>query len=185
MAIDVTEVFSRHRDRFDDETWERMRNELPPLSFPGLVLSRTPNESRAINSVTTPCVIMSTAGMCTAGRIKHHLRQNLPRKNSTVLFVGYQAHGTLGRQILDGQPEVRIHGATYPVRARIERIYGCSGHADRSGLLHWAEGFRTPPHRAFLTHGEEEAARALAKTLREVYRWEVLIPDYQSVSDLK
>ena len=158
MAIDVTEAFRRHRDRFDEETWQRITEGLPPLDFPGLVLSRSTDESKAINNVKEPCVIMSTSGMCTAGRIKHHLRQNLPRANSTILFVGYQAQGTLGRQIVDGKPEVRIHGVSYPVRARVEQIYGFSGHADRTGLLHWADGFQQPPRRVFLTHGEEDAA---------------------------
>jgi metallo-beta-lactamase family protein len=184
MAIDATEVFRQHRDRFDDETWQRIVAGLPPLDFPGLVLTRTSEESKSINRVTQPCLIMSTAGMCTAGRIKHHLRQNLPRPESTILFVGYQAQGTLGRQILDGKPLVRIHGAEYRVKARIEQLYGCSGHADRSGLLYWAQGFRQPPRRVFLTHGEEAAAEALASSLREQQGWEVLLPHYQSVTDL-
>ena len=101
------------------------------------------------------------------------------------MFVGYQANGTLGRQILDGQQMVRIHGGNYLVRARIERIYGCSGHADRSGLLYWAEGFEQPPKRVFLTHGEEAAAQALGSSLQVARGWNVLIPDYQSVTDLK
>jgi metallo-beta-lactamase family protein len=185
MAIDVTELFRRHRDHFDDETWQHISSGLKPLNFPGLVLSRSTDESKAINRVEEPCLIMSTSGMCTAGRIKHHLRHTLPRENCTVLFVGFQAHGTLGRQILDGRAEVRIHGQNYPVRARIERIYGCSGHSDRTGLLHWAAGFKEPPRRVFLTHGEEEAALPLARTLRETQGWDVLIPHYQSSSDLR
>jgi metallo-beta-lactamase family protein len=185
MAIDVLEVFRRHRDHFDQETWQRITQGIPPLDFPGLVLSRNVDESKAINEANTPCVIMSTSGMCTAGRIKHHLRQNLPRPECTVLFVGYQAHGTLGRQILEGKPYVRIHGRDVAVRAKIQRVYGCSGHADRSGLLHWASHFQQPPRRTFLTHGEEEASMALAHTLRTLHQWDVLIPDYQSVSDLK
>jgi metallo-beta-lactamase family protein len=184
MAIDVTELFRRHRDQFDDETWQRISDGLRPLTFRGLVLARSTDESKAISKVKEPCLIMSTSGMCTAGRIKHHLRHNLPLPNSTILFVGYQAHGTLGRQILDGRTEVRIHGQAYPVRARVERIYGCSGHADRTGLLHWGAGFEQPPRRVFLTHGEEESAMSLALALRETYGWDVLIPHYQSVSDL-
>ncbi len=185
MAIDVTDVFRRHHDRFDEETWERISAGLPPLNFPGLVLSRSTDESKAINRVKEPCVIMSTSGMCTAGRIKHHLRQNLPHDNSTILFVGYQAQGTLGRQILEGKRDVRIHGATYPVRAKVAQIYGFSGHADRTGLLHWAAGFKQSPRRVFLTHGEEDAALSLAQALREAHRWDVLIPHYDSVSDLR
>jgi metallo-beta-lactamase family protein len=185
MAIDVTQVFRQHRDRFDKETWQRITDGLPPLDFPGLVLARGTDESKAINRVNEPCVIMSTSGMCTAGRIKHHLRQNLPRQNSTILFVGYQAHGTLGRQILDRKREVRIHGGMYPVRARVEQIYGFSGHADRSGLLYWAAGFQQPPRRLFLTHGEEQASLALADALRAEHGWDLLVPDYDSTSDLR
>jgi metallo-beta-lactamase family protein len=184
MAVDVTEMFRRHRDQFDDETWDLVRAGTRPLTFPGLVFARATDESKAINRLEEPCVIMSTSGMCTSGRIKHHLRHNLPRANSTVLFVGYQAHGTLGRQILDGRPQVRIHGQMYPVRARVERVYGFSGHADRSGLLHWAAGFESPPRRTFLTHGEEDAAAKLALSLTEQYGWNVLVPHYQSTTDL-
>ncbi len=185
MAIDVLEVFRRHRDRFDDESWQRITDGFPPLSFPGLVLSRTTDESKAINEVDHPCVIMSTSGMCTAGRIKHHLRHNLGRPECTVLFVGFQAQGTLGRQILDRRPEVRIHGKMQPVRAQVKQVYGCSGHADRSGLLHWAASFKQPPRRTFITHGEQDAASALAETLHAQHGWDALIPDYESVSDLK
>jgi len=185
MAIDVTQVFRDHRDRFDDDTWRRIEQGLPPLDFPGLVMSRTADQSRAINDVEGPCVIMSTSGMCTAGRIKHHLKRNLPRPESTVLFVGYQAHGTLGRQILEGKSNVRIHGKPVDVRANVRRIYGCSGHADRSGLLHWSGAFKQAPRRLFLTHGEEQGAMALAHTLRATRGWDVLVPDYQSVSDLR
>lgn len=185
MAIDVTDVFRKHRERFDAETWERINEGIRPLDFPGLVLSRSTDASKAINGVTEPCVIMSTSGMCTAGRIKHHLRRNLPLPQSTILFVGYQANGTLGRQILDGNREVRIHGKKYPVRAKINRVFGCSGHADRSGLLHWSSFFTKGPKRMFLTHGEEQGALALAATLRTTREWDVLVPDYHSVSDLK
>lgn len=185
MAIDVTKVFRKHRDRFDDESWALIERGLPPLDFPGLVLSRTTQDSMAINDVEGPCVIMSTSGMCTAGRIKHHLRHHLPDPKSTVLFVGYQAHGTLGRQILDGRSQVRIHGRMVDVRAGVERIYGASGHADRSGLLHWVGSFRKRPKRLFLTHGEETGAMALANTISATRGWDVLVPDYQSTTDLK
>lgn len=185
MAIDVTQVFRKHRDHFDDDTWARIEGGLPPLDFPGLVLSRTTKDSMAINDVDGPCVIMSTSGMCTAGRIKHHLKRNLPNPKNTILFVGYQANGTLGRQILDRRPEVRIHGKTRQVRANVGRIYGCSGHADRSGLLHWSGNFKQRPKRMFLTHGEENGALALANTLKATRGWDVLVPDYRSCTDLR
>jgi metallo-beta-lactamase family protein len=185
MAADVTNIFQRHRDRFDEDMWKRIQQSVPPLDFPGLVFSRTTEESKAINGDRRPAIILSTAGMCNAGRIKHHLRQNLPNPRSTILFVGFQAQGTLGRQILDGKPEVRIHNRMCPVRAKVDKIYGFSGHADRAGLLHWASGFEKPPRRVFLTHGEESAAESLAAELRAVHQWDVLIPHYASTTDLR
>ena len=184
MAVDVTEVFRRHRDRFDDETWEYITQGAAPLSFPGLHISRTVAQSRAINAKTGPAIVMSTSGMCTAGRIKHHLRLNISRPESTVLFVGYQANGTLGRRILDGNPEVRIHGQQCQVKATVAQIYGFSGHADRKALLRWINHFESPPRRLFLTHGDEEAALSLAARIRKDLNWRVLVPDYESTVDL-
>lgn len=185
MAVDVTQIFKRHRDRFDDETWQYIMQGTQPLQFPGLVMSRTTEQSKAINKRTDPCVIMSTSGMCTAGRIKHHLKHNISRPDSTVLFVGYQAHGTLGRQIMEGKPEVRIHGQSWPVKAKVAQIFGFSGHADRNGLLFWLSHFKQPPRRLFLTHGDEEAAQALQDQIRREKGWNVLIPDYESSTDLR
>ena len=184
MAVDVTQVFRRHRDRFDDETWEAITQGAPPLNFPGLQISRTTAQSKAINAKDEPSIIMSTSGMCTAGRIKHHLRRNISCPESTILFVGYQAHGTLGRRILDGHREVRIHGQNHEVKANIAQIFGFSGHADRAALLHWLSHFEQPPKRLFLTHGDEEAATSLATELRKNHQWRVLVPDYESSVDL-
>ena len=184
MAIDVTEIFKQHRDRFDAETWNRILEGSQPLRFPGLTLSRSREQSMAINRSKQPSIIMSTSGMCTAGRIKHHLKRNITRPESTLLFVGYQAEGTLGRQILNGKPEVRIHGQMWPVKAHVDQIYGFSGHADRSGLLEWISHYKQPPRRLFLTHGDKPAAMSLAKEIRERHGWSVLIPDYASTSDL-
>ena len=178
MAADVTDVFRGHRNVFDAETWNMISSGDPPLVFPGLIMSRTAKESKAINQVKGPAVIMSTSGMCTAGRIKHHLRNHLHDPRSTVLFVGYQSHGTLGRQILDGRDEVRIHGRMVKVKARIAQIYGFSGHADVDGLMRWASHFKHPPRRAFITHGEEDSAMALAKRLQE-HDWVAEVPEYQ------
>jgi metallo-beta-lactamase family protein len=122
--------------------------------------------------------------MCTAGRIKHHLKQNIASERNTILFVGYQAEGTLGRQILDGLPQVRIHGQVWPVRARVAQIYGFSGHADRRGLLAWLSHFQAPPQQLFLTHGDEAAAHSLAEHIQTHKGWRVTVPQYQSVYDL-
>lgn len=185
MAIDVTDVFRRHRDCFDEATWERILDNRPPLQFPGLTMSDSPDQSKSINRHKGPCVIMSTSGMCEAGRIKHHLRQNIHRKEATILFVGFQGRGSLGRRILDGASEVRIHGRDYPVRAEIQRIYGFSAHADRRALLRWAAAFEQRPKTIFLTHGEESSAMALAETLRRQHPGqEVVVPEYGQTVEL-
>jgi metallo-beta-lactamase family protein len=184
MAADVTEVFRRHPECFDLETWQLITSGDSPLSFPGLTMARSVDDSKAINDQKGPVIIASTSGMCTAGRIKFHLRRNITRPESTILFVGYQARGTLGRQILDGNPEVRIHGRHLPVKARVEQIHGFSGHADRSGLLRWLRFFRRPPQRLLLTHGEEEQALGLAEHVRQELGWEVSVPEYQQVVEL-
>ncbi len=184
MAVDVTQVFRDHRDCLDKETWELISSGTAPLKFPGLHMSRSTDESKRINALDEPCVIMSTSGMCTAGRIKHHLKRCISDERSTILFVGYQANGTLGRQIVDGRETVRIHGKERKVRASVRQIHGFSGHADRKGLVKWSSHFETAPKQVFLTHGDEDAAEALAADLRETRNWNVAIPHYQSVHDI-
>ncbi len=183
MAVDVTEIFRQHRDAYDAAIWNLISQGVTPLRFPGLTMSRTTKQSKAINQTRGPAVIMSTSGMCTAGRIKHHLRNHIGDARSTVLFVGFQGEGTLGRHILDGKEEVRIHGKNYEVRAEVARIYGLSGHADRRGLLRWRDGFQQPPRRAFVTHGEEASANALARHLQEK-NWQATVPAYRQVIEL-
>ena len=163
MAYDVTNIFRRFTSWLDDETIRMIEADQPPLQFPGLSLTRTVDESKSINHCKQPCIIMAPAGMCNAGRIKHHLRSNISRPESTVLFVGFQAEGTLGRRLVSGEKEVRIHGRAYSVEARIEQVFGLSGHADRTGLLQWLNHFEQPPRKVFLTHGEEHAALALKR----------------------
>jgi metallo-beta-lactamase family protein len=184
MAVDVTAIYRRHPDAFDQEAFHRICSGDQPFHFPSLQMVRTAEESRAINKLREPAIIMATSGMCTSGRIKHHLRQNLERPESTILFVGYQGQGTLGRQILDRQPEVRIHGRNYRVRAEVAQLYGFSGHADRHGLLRWVRAFEKPPKQLFLTHGEEDAANSLAKAIRDELGWNVRIPEYQESVEL-
>lgn len=184
MAVDVTNVFRQHRDCLDQETWELITSGTAPLRFPGLHMSRSADESKRINRMEGPCVIMSTSGMCTAGRIKHHLKRNISDSRNTILFVGYQAHGTLGRQIVDGRETVRIHGKDRAVKASVRQIYGFSGHADRQGLMDWSSHFAKPPRKTFLTHGDEEAALALATALRTERNWDVDVPHYQSAHDI-
>jgi metallo-beta-lactamase family protein len=184
MAINVTEVFKRHPDCFDSEAWQLITEGQDPFGFPGLVMTRSADESRAINKVKGPAIIMSTSGMCTAGRIKHHLRQNIGRPESTILFVGYQAHGSLGRHIVDGKEEVRIHGRQYAVEAEIVQLSGFSGHADQDGLVRWLSHFEAAPQQVFLTHGDAEAAECLQQRIVGESGWPVKIPEYGEIVDL-
>jgi metallo-beta-lactamase family protein len=146
---------------------------------------RSREESQEVNAYGGPCIIMSTSGMCTAGRIKHHLAQRIARPETTVLFVGYQARGTLGRQILDGNHQVRIHGRSLLVRSRIAQLQGISGHADREGLMKWLGTFQTPPRHVFIAHGEEEVSVSFAKHVRETLHYDATVPEYQQVVELK
>lgn len=183
MAVDVTYIFRRFRNYFDDETTRQILAGQQPLEFEGLEFSRSVEQSKAINRSTSPSIILSTSGMCTAGRIKHHLKRHIGDKRATILFVGYQAHGTLGRHILSGNEEVRIHGKQFNVNAEVARLYGFSGHADRSGLLHWINHLKQPPRQTFLTHGDMDAAAALQKTLVD-QNWNTTIPEYEQVVEL-
>lgn len=184
MAVDVTDLFRRYRHYLDAETRRLFDDGEPPLKFPGLRFTRTARKSKQIANVRGPKIIMATSGMCTAGRIKHHLRRHLGDPKSTILFVGYQSHGTLGRIIQSGRSPVRIHGKSYDVRARIDRIDGFSAHGDRDDLLRWLRGFREPPEQVFLTHGEEHAALSLAKAIDRRLAGKVIVPEYRQVVDL-
>jgi metallo-beta-lactamase family protein len=185
MAAQVNDVFRRHRECFDAEAERMVAARGSLLKFPSLRVVRTVEESMAINTLKGPAVIMSTSGMCTAGRIKHHLAHHIGDPACTILFVGYQAEGTLGRQILDGNPEVRIHGINRLVRAEVRQIQGISGHADRDGLLKWLGYFQQPPRRLFITHGEPQASLSLADTVRRQMGWKVSVPEYRETVQLE
>ena len=149
---------------FDEEAMELVRKGINPITFPGLNLSITSDESKAINFDMTPKVILSASGMCEAGRIRHHLKHNLWRPESTILFVGYQAVGTLGRAIIDGTKEVKLFGETVEIRADIRQLAGISGHADRNGLLEWIKAVKNPK-KVFVVHGEDSVTESFAQTL--------------------
>jgi metallo-beta-lactamase family protein len=183
MAAAVTDVFDKHRGWFDEATRAMLDDGHELLDFPQLTFTRTVAESKAINRVR-PAIILAGNGMCTGGRIKHHLVQNITDSRSAILFVGFQSHGTLGRQILDRNKEVRIHGRYWPVNAGVERIDGFSAHADRSGLLRWLSHFKQPPQQLFLTHGEEGAALALAAQITSAGGWNVTVPQYTETVEL-
>ena len=184
MAADVTAVFRANHQYLDADTRRLIDSDRPPLRFPGLHMVRNVEDSKAIKEQSGSSIIMAASGMCNAGRIKHHLRSNISRPESTILFVGFQAHGTLGRQILEGAPEVRIHGAPQRVRAHITKINGMSAHADRTGLLHWLGHLKAKPQKVFLCHGEEQAATSLAERIHTDLGFEVEIPQYDHTFDL-
>ena len=166
LAVEATQIFLKNEFKcFDEDAMELVKNGINPITFPGLRLSITSDESKAINFDMDPKVIISASGMCEAGRIRHHLKHNLWRPECTILFVGYQAVGTLGRALLDGVPEVKLFGEPIEIRASIEKLAGISGHADKNGLLDWISGFSKRPKRVFVVHGEDSVADAFAQTL--------------------
>lgn len=162
LATSVTDVFSKHPDYLDEELASLIRRGESPFDFPGLRFVRTQQQSEGVNAYRGSAVIIAGSGMATGGRIKRHLVNNIGRPESTVLFVGYQANGTLGRNILDGQKPVRIMGEMHAVRARIERIDAFSAHADRDGLIDWLTALKPAPRRVFIVHAEDSAAAAFA-----------------------
>lgn len=184
MAISATTIYKRYKHMLDENAQALFERGEHPFQFPGLHFVRSGRESRAINSIRGSCVVMAGSGMCTGGRVKHHLRQNIGRPESTVLFTGFQARDTLGRHIADGDPRVRIHGHTYEVKARIEQLHGLSAHADQRGLLDWLGRFGRPPARIFLAHGEPAAAEALRDRINERLESRVEIPDYLDAVEL-
>lgn len=184
MAISATKVFRDNMDCFDDEAKEYIRNGDNPLDFENLNFTETAIESRALNTDEQSKIIISASGMCDAGRIKHHLKHNLWRKDSTVIFVGYQAVGTLGRRIVDGAKKVRIFDEEIAVNARIENIEGFSGHADRAGLLQWISAMAKKPAKIILVHGEEEAINSFSKAIQDDFGIETWIPGLDETIEL-
>lgn len=167
MAVEATEVFHENRmDCFDGEALALVREGINPISFAGLKLSITSEESKEINFIDTPKVIISASGMCEAGRIRHHLKHNLWREECTILFVGYQAMGTLGRSIVEGAKEVKLFGESIQVRAHIRKLVGMSGHADKDGLLEWIDAFEEKPKKVFVVHGEDSVCMSFAECLK-------------------
>jgi metallo-beta-lactamase family protein len=179
MAIKVTEVFRRHPELFDAATMDRIERGEHPCDFAGLVLTRSVEESKAINERKGCSIIIAGSGMCTGGRIKHHLANNIGRPESTILFVGYQASGTLGRQLLEGMQKVRIFGESHDVLARIEKVNGMSAHADRNELLAWLKALKRPPSEVFVIHGEKKASAAFSAAVTQELGWKSSIGTYK------
>ena len=177
LAVEATQIFNENMaECFDQEAMELVRNGINPLRFPGLTLSITSNDSIAINSDNKPTVIISASGMCEAGRIRHHLKHNLWRKECTVVFVGYQANGTLGRMLLEGASEVKLFGETIEVMAEIVKLEGVSGHADKAGLIKWITSFDNRLKQVFVVHGEDEVSTGFAKCLCDEYGLSAVAP---------
>ncbi|MGA2479747.1 MAG: MBL fold metallo-hydrolase [Spirochaetia bacterium] len=184
MATRVTDVFGHWPDFFDPDMARLIREKQSPFELPGLVMCRSAEESKAINRITGSAIIVAGAGMCTGGRIKYHLVRNIARGESTILFVGYQAEGTLGREIVDGARQVRILGHMLPVKAKVERIPGFSAHADRDELLRWASKQKSRPRQAFVIHGEPAVAGHFSTTLKEKLGWNAMVPSPGQAVDL-
>jgi metallo-beta-lactamase family protein len=185
LALEATEVYSGDlRGYADEETIQVLKSGFQPIRFSNLRLCRTADESKLLNADEEPKVIISSSGMCEAGRIRHHLKHNLWRPECTILFVGYQANGTLGRLLVDGVDTVKLFGERISVRARIVNFRGMSGHADKAGLLKWINSFAPEkPRKVFVVHGEEDAALTFAETIR-LEGYTPLVPDFKAVYDL-
>ena len=184
LAISATEVFRKNTNLFDEEVRNEIESGDNPLEFPGLQFTKTADESKALNDNAHESIIISASGMCEVGRIKHHLKHNLWNPKNTVLFVGYQAPGTLGRSIVDGAKKVKIFGEEIAVNARIEYIEGYSAHADQEWLLNFVYSFINKPKHIFLVHGELEGQRVLKEKIVETTNIPVTIPNFGDVYSL-
>lgn len=185
LANEATEIFQDNMaGYYDEEAMELVREGINPLTFSGLMKTVTSEESRAINYDKEPKVIIAASGMCDAGRIRHHLKHNLWRKESTILFVGHQSGGTLGKAILEGAREVRLFGETISVNAEICKLAGVSGHADKDGLLTWIKQFSPRPKRVFVVHGEASVCETFTKTLKEELGLNAIAPFSGDLFDL-
>lgn len=179
LAVDATEVFEKNiYNCFDDDAIELVKHGINPLTFPNLNLAITSDESKAINFDEEPKVIISASGMCEAGRIRHHLKHNLWREECTILFVGYQAIGTLGRALVEGTDSVKLFGEEIAVKANIMSFPGLSGHADRDGLADWLSGFDPKPKQVFVVHGDDMSCEAFTEYINK----EMKIPAYAPFS---
>ena len=185
LAVEATQVFTKNiMECYDEEAMDLVNRGINPIGFPGLKLSITSEDSKNINFDMTPKVIISAAGMCDAGRIRHHLKHNLWRPESTILFAGYQAVGTLGRSLLEGAQVVKLFGETIDVEAHIEKLDGISGHADMNGLITWVSAFKEKPSQVFLVHGDDDVCTSFAGLLHTDYGFETAAPFSGSVYDL-
>ncbi len=185
LAISATEIFKKNEDCYDEEAREFIESSHHPLEFAELNYVRTAEESMQLNDKKGAKIIISASGMCEAGRIKHHLKHHLWKADSLIMFVGYQAEGTLGRQLVDGAEKVKIYGEYIGVNAKVVSIQGYSGHADQNGLMNWVTCIKKKPKQIFLVHGEKESQDAFARNLKAELNYDAIIPEQGSSYDLK
>ncbi|WP_129600169.1 MBL fold metallo-hydrolase RNA specificity domain-containing protein [Anaerophilus nitritogenes] len=185
MAVSATQVYRENTDCFDEETKKQILNGDDPFNFENLYYVKSQQESMRLNSQSYPKVILSASGMCTAGRILHHLKHNLWKKKNSVVFVGYQAEGTLGRQLKEGAKKVKLLGEEVVVEAEIYSIEGFSGHADQNDLIDWMKGFKKLPKKVFIVHGEEDSSQAFSDLIQEKFHIDTIIPNIGYVFEIK
>lgn len=185
MAAQATQVYSRWHDEHDEEYASILTQKRHPLRTGSMMTASTREESKRLNDMKGARIIVSASGMLTGGRVLHHAMRILPNENATIVFVGYQAAGTTGRRILNGEKEVRIMKEWIPVRCHVERVEGFSAHADWKAVLRWLEGLQIAPKTVFTTHGEPDAAQAMAEHIRERFGWNVHVPSYEEKFELK
>ena len=185
MASQATQVYNRFNEEHDREYASILARKVHPLRTGSMTTASSRDESKKLNDMRGTRIIISASGMLTGGRVLHHAMRVLPNKDATIIFVGYQAAGTTGRRILDGEPEVRIMKSWIPVRCHIEKIEGFSAHADWKAVLRWLSGLKVTPKKVFTTHGEPEAAEAMAQHIHDEYGWTVEVPHYGETVELE
>jgi metallo-beta-lactamase family protein len=179
MGIEATEIYCRHTDEHDFEMAQLRRHESCPISSHHMIVDKTPEQSKAINNLKGPMIIISASGMATGGRVLHHLKHRLPNPDTTVLLAGYQSEGTRGRSLQDGAKEIKMLGEVIPVRATVKVLDGFSAHADQGEILRWLGTFPKAPKITYIVHGEAAGANALADVIRQRLKWNVEIAKYQ------
>lgn len=184
MGASATRLYLKHKEDHDLDMISLQEERRNPLSTRNFSLVHGKNESKALNNLKGPAIIISASGMATGGRVLHHLARTLPDPNSTVVFVGYQAQGTRGRRLQDGEKEIKIHGEFVPVQAEICSIGSLSAHADSSEIMRWLSNFKRPPKMTYIVHGEPESSEGLRRLITHELGWKVSIPKYLDIVDL-
>jgi metallo-beta-lactamase family protein len=184
MASQATQVYNRWNEEHDEEYASILRKKVHPLRTHSMMTASTRDESKRLNDMRGSRIIISASGMLTGGRVLHHAVRVLPNENATIIFVGYQAAGTIGRRVQDGEREVRVMKNWIPVRCHVEKVEGFSAHADWKAVIRWLEGLPSGPKTVFTTHGEPDAAAAMAQHIRDRFGWNVVVPEYEQRVEL-